>query len=339
MPILKIIADNETFLQQRLPYGKPVFPFVGNKSNRKEWLESLLTKLLSDTDAFQNVVFDPFGGSFYLSHIVQCVAHKLGKSVNSVINDYDDYSFLFTSQALEHMLYVKHICCERHPELKRNENLPQDDCQEIDDYIQKYCPRLDPWMPRLLTNYGASRHYRKRFTEHQTWWNGVDITHYVPNSRILSDHIDWREFLDWCLEKKLCDKDEETLWLIDPPYTTYGRAIAYGDGFKNLDISLKEILKEIYCRFPKATVLSFGYTRNFDVQGTDLHYDELNEYFPTCKGLRTRSRPEYIHIWYKADDNKRLDLKFNMEKLIDTRNPSYIEKEANWEWDDVEGHK
>ena len=57
------------------PLGRPIFPFVGNKSNRRDWIIDLIvsmsTKLLSETP---NKIFDVFGGSFYISHLIQVAA-------------------------------------------------------------------------------------------------------------------------------------------------------------------------------------------------------------------------------------------------------------------------
>ena len=53
------------------PLYKPVFPFVGNKSNRRDWIVDLIkaisNKLLPE---LPNKIFDLFGGSFYLSHLI-----------------------------------------------------------------------------------------------------------------------------------------------------------------------------------------------------------------------------------------------------------------------------
>lgn len=333
----KAKIDGQLVIQ---PFAKPVFPFVGNKSNRRDWLMQLLMKMLPKV---QSNVFDVFGGSFYLTHLVQVAAHRLGICVNTFTNDYDDYANLFSPKAMEHLLWYKSVCCDDNPQLRRNELLPDEDCQRIDDYTKRNCPELDQWVIRFLTNYGASRHYRKRLTDHQEFWKGISLRSYIPNTTVTLGKVDWKDWLNWIVERSVCDRNKPSLWIVDPPYTTYGAGIYYGDGFDNLDIELVGIIKKIFTKFPKAYVVSFNYLRNFAPDmarfPNNLHYDELNEYWPACKGLRLRSRPEYVHIWYVGKENRKLDEKLHLVPVIDDRNLNHVRADGKkpgkqtWEYD------
>lgn len=310
------------------PLYKPVFPFVGNKSNRRDWIVDLIkaisNKLLPE---LPNEIFDLFGGSFYLSHLIQIAAYQMHHHITAYTNDYDDYSNLFKAETMEHLLWYKSVC-DAHPELKRNELLPEVDCQKIDDYTKRYCPHLDPWVIRFLTNYGSSRHYRKRLTDHQDFWKGVSLSKYIPNTIMTLDKVDWKDWIKWIANKKLCDRNKPSLWFVDPPYTTYGTGLYYGDGYDNLDIGVTGIVMKILREFPRAYIVTFGYVRNFVKNfkkfPKNLHYDELNEFWPACQGLRVRSRPEYTHIWYIGKENKALDEVLNVEPVIDKRNHGHI---------------
>lgn len=124
-------------------FPKPIFPFVGNKSNRRNWILNLIKvvdkKLLSGS---MSEVFDVFGGSFYLSHIVQVAANQLHKNISCYTNDYDNYSGLFKPENMEHLMWYKSVC-DKNYNLKRNELLPEEDCQLIDDYTKRNCPHMD----------------------------------------------------------------------------------------------------------------------------------------------------------------------------------------------------
>ena len=310
------------------PTFKPVFPFVGNKSNRREWLVELIEKVSKNLlPELPDRIFDLFGGSFYLSHLIQVAAARLGHDITAFTNDYDGYSELFKPETMEHLLWYKSVC-DAHPELKRNELLTEDDCQKIDDYTNRNCPHLDPWVIRFLTNYGSSRHYRKRLTDYQDFWKGVSLSDYIPNTTVTLGKVDWKDWIDWIAERGHCDRTKPSLWFVDPPYTTYGTGLYYGDGFDNLDIGLVGIVMRVLRKFPRAYIVTFGYVRNFEGTipnfPTNLHYDELNEYWPACQGLRVRSRPEYTHIWYIAKHNRALDELLDMDPLIDKQNHGHI---------------
>lgn len=325
------------------PLCKPVFPFVGNKSNRRDWLINLIKaisiKLLPE---LPNKMFDVFGGSFYLSHLIQVAAVQMRHPIVSYTNDYDDYSCLFKAETMEHLLWYKSICDAR-SDLKRNELLSEEDCQRIDDYTKRYCPHLDPWVIRFLTNYGSSRHYRKRLTDYQEFWKGVSLSDYIPNTVMTLGKVDWKDWINWIVERQLCDRNEQTVWFVDPPYTTYGNGLYYGDGYENLDIGVTGIVTKILSKFPKAYVVTFGYVRNFAEKfknfPKNLHYDELNEYWPACQGLRVRSRPEYTHIWYVGKENRELDEVLNLEPVIDKQNHNHIRADGKkpnmdaWQYD------
>lgn len=353
MRVLKI-KNNDFFLdklkkskiegkQVVQPLCKPVFPFVGNKSNRRDWIIELIkavsTKLLPE---LPNEIFDVFGGSFYLSHLIQVAALQLKHHIKAYTNDYDGYTDLFSTQTMEHLLWYKSVC-DAHPELKRNELLPEEDCQLIDDYTNRYCPHLDPWVIRFLTNYGSSRHYRKRLTDYQEFWKGVSLSGYIPNTTVTLGKVDWKDWIKWITDRKLCDRNRPSLWFVDPPYTTYGTGLYYGDGYDNLDIGVTGIVTRILKEFPRAYIITFGYVRNFDDGKRpfpgNLHYDELNEFWPACQGLRVRSRPEYTHIWYIGKENRALDEVLDLNPLIDKQNYSHIRvdgKKPNmdaWQYD------
>lgn len=357
MRVLKV-RDNPFFLDNvkkgksgmPTPFAKPIFPFVGNKSNRRDMLSDLLCNCAKKLfPSVPNVVFDVFGGSLYLSHLVQIAARRLSHDIMAVTNDYDDYANLFRPETMEHLLWYKSVCCDDNPTLKRNELLSAEDCQRIDDYTERFCPELDQWVIRFLTNYGSSRHYRKRLTDYQKFWEGVSLADYVPNTIMTLGKVDWLEWLDWVEKRNLCDRAKPSLWLVDPPYTTYGTGIYYGDGFDNLDIGLYGIVKEILRRFPRAYIITFGYARNFVLQvGIDkfpknLHYDELNEYWPACQGLRVRSRPEYTHIWYVGKENRELDTLLGAPPVLDKRNHGHIRADGKvpnmdaWTYDPLPG--
>lgn len=344
---LKKSKIEEKLVVQPLP--KPVFPFVGNKSNRRDWIIELIKKLSSNllTEP-PTKIFDVFGGSFYLSHLIQVAAAQLGHDITAYTNDYDGYSNLFTAESMEHLLWYKSVCDE-HPELKRNELLPPEDCQRIDDYTNRYCPHLDPWVIRLLTNYGSSRHYRKRLTDYQDFWKGVSLSNYIPNTVMTLGKVDWKDWIDWIFERGLCDRSKPSIWFVDPPYTTYGSGLYYGDGYDNLDIGVTGIVTKILRKFPRAYIVTFGYVRNFVFQfgiksfPRNLHYDELNEYWPACQGLRVRSRPEYTHIWYVGKENRALDEVLDLPAVLDKRNHSHIRADGKkpnmdaWKYDNLFG--
>ena len=331
------------------PLGRPIFPFVGNKSNRRDWIIDLIvsmsTKLLSETP---NKIFDVFGGSFYISHLVQVAALRLHDHINVYTNDYDGYSDLFRPETMEHLLWYKSVC-DAHPELKRSELLPAEDCQRIDDYTKTFCPHLDQWVIRFFTNYGSSRHYRKRLTDSQSFWKGVNLSDYIPNTTMTLGKVDWKDWLSWIVRHEICNRSERSVWFVDPPYTTYGIGLYYGDGYDNLNIGITGIVLKILKSFPRAHVVTFGYKRNFVSNSNvykfprNLHYNELNEYWPACKGLRVRSRPEYTHIWYLSKENRHLENLLGMEPVIDRRNPNHIRvdgKKPNmdaWVYDDKFG--
>lgn len=326
------------------PLFKPVFPFVGNKSNRRDWIVDLIkaisTKLLPE---LPNEIFDVFGGSFYLSHLIQISAAQMHHHITAYTNDYDNYSTLFTSETMEHLLWYKSVC-DAHPELKRNELLPDEDCQRIDDYTNRYCPHLDPWVIRFFTNYGSSRHYRKRLTDYQDFWNGVSLSRYIPNTIMTLGKVDWKDWIKWIADRNFCDRNKPSLWLVDPPYSTYGTGLYYGNGYEGLDIGATGIVLEILRKFPRAYIVTFGYVRNFAEQfirfPSNLHYDELNEFWPPCQGLRVRSRPEYTHIWYIGKENRELNKVLNVDSIIDKRNHGHIRADgkvpnmAAWVYDE-----
>lgn len=343
---LKKVKIGEKLVTQ--PLCKPVFPFVGNKSNRRDWIVELVkvasVKLLNK---LPNEIFDVFGGSFYLSHLIQIAAAQLGHHITAYTNDYDGYSDLFKPETMAHLLWYKSVC-DDHPELKRNELLPDDDCQRIDEYTKRFCPHLDPWVIRFLTNYGSSRHYRKRLTDYQDFWNGVSLLNYIPNTTVTLGKVDWKDWIDWIASRQLCNRNEPSLWFVDPPYTTYGSGLYYGDGYDNLDIGLLGIVVRILKKFPRAYIITFGYVRNFYFDSkikfpSNLHYDELNEYWPACQGLRIRSRPEYTHIWYIGKENRELDRVLNLEPVIDKRNHGHIRADGKvpnmdaWTYDPMFG--
>lgn len=353
MQVLKI-DKNPTFrkaLKRRKdgtpePLCRPVFPFVGNKSNRREMIIDLIIQISNKLlPQLPTAIYDVFGGSFYLSHLVQIAAERMKHDITAFTNDYDNYSNLFSAKTMEHLLWYKSVCDNR-PDLKRNELLSDEDCQRIDDYTQQNCPELDPWVIRFLTNYGSSRHYRKRLTDYQEFWKHKGLKNYVPNTIMTLGKTDWKDWIKWIETSGRCPKDVPTLWFVDPPYTTYGTGLYYGDGYDNLDIGVTGIVTKILKSFPKALIITFGYVRNFAANGNfpkNLHYDELNEYWPACQGLRVRSRPEYTHIWYVAKENRGLNFDLDIEPVIDKRNHNHIRADGKvpnmnaWTYDEEFG--
>ena len=329
------------------PLCKPIFPFVGNKSNRRDWIIELIKSVSRELlPELPNEIFDVFGGSFYLSHLIQVAAVQMKHNITAYTNDYDGYSDLFTQKTMQHLLWYKSVC-DAHQELKRNELLPEEDCQKIDDYTKRYCPYLDPWVIRFFTNYGASRHYRKRLTDYQTFWKGVSLINYVPNTVMTKGKVDWGDWLNWVESRNVCDRSKPSIWFVDPPYSTYGTGIYYGNGYEKLDIGVTGIVTKILKKFPRAYIITFGYVRNFADRfknfPSNLHYDELNEYWPPCKGLRVRSRPEYTHIWYIGKRNKKLNELLNLDPVIDQRNHEHVRNDGKkpnmnaWTYDEKFG--
>lgn len=347
MRVLKI-DKNPGFKSNMQPLCKPVFPFVGNKSNRREMIIDLIVQISNKLlPQLPTAIYDVFGGSFYLSHLIQIAAARMKHDITAFTNDYDNYSNLFSAKTMEHLLWYKSVCDDR-PDLKRNELLSDEDCQRIDDYTQRNCPELDPWVIRFLTNYGSSRHYRKRLTDHQEFWHHEGLRNYVPNTVMTLDKTDWKDWIKWIEASGRCPKDVPTLWFVDPPYTTYGTGLYYGDGYDNLDIGVTGIVTKVLKHFPKALVVTFGYVRNFiDEIGErfpeNLHYDELNEYWPACQGLRVRSRPEYTHIWYVSKENRALYLDLDIPQVIDKRNHGHVRADGKvpnmnaWTYDEKFG--
>lgn len=349
------VRKNDFFLDNgkkgiAAPLARPPFPFIGNKANRRELITIAICNIIKNLVPNTNVVFDLFGGSLYLSHLIQCASKVLKTELTGITNDYDGYTDLFTPETMEHLLWYKSVCDE-FPEIKRNYLLPDEACQRIDNYTERNCPHLDPWVIRLLTDFGSSRHYRRRLTDSQTFWKGVQLSDYIPNTVISTGHIDWKDWIDK-VAVRYCKREQPSLWFVDPPYTTYGTGLYYGDGYDNLDIGLFGIVTKILRKFPKAYIVTFGYLRNpaDNVRNElhlkfpgNLHYDELNEYWPPCQGLRVYSRPEYMHIWYIAKENRALNEVLNLCPVLDKRNHGHIRADGKrpnlnaWKYDNKFG--
>jgi hypothetical protein len=275
--------------------------FIGNKANRRTEILSLIKNLFREIPSMQNHVFDPFAGSFYLSHVVQVAAQEIGREIVSHINDYDNIVEVFSKDFREHAINVVQIVesCG----LAREQRLPPEACQRIDDYINANCPHYDKWFQKFLTMYGGNREYRCRLTSGTPFVKSqIQISSYVPNSLIYETHIDYRDFVKIAAKKSGIDPNKPSLWLCDPPYATYKNSkIMYGDGCRPMEFSKRGIAEDILSECPAAYVITFGYERNFDMEDSDnLHYEELNEFFAALKGLTVNSRPEYIHLWYKG---------------------------------------
>lgn len=318
-------------------WTKPPFPYTGNKSNRRYNLIGIFGNLFKLVN-FQPFSFDPFGGSFYLSHLILNSAKKIGKPITCYINDYDGYNRLMKPDFREHGLNILQIVEESGVE--RDERLPPDICQRIDDYIFKNCPEYDPWFQRILTMYGSDRRYRRRISPRQEIWKGTSVMQYVPNSVIFSDHIDYKDFIKLSVEHSNVDANLPTFWVCDPPYVTYDNTmIMYGDGLQRVEFDRIEIVENILDLCPSAFIITFGFERNFDVDKfkyDDLHYEELCEFFPPISGFRINSRPEYTHIWYRGKlrllCNKIVD-----EPIIDRRSGKLSwrgDYSANFDYDD-----
>ena len=291
----------------------PPFPFVGNKSNRRDLMLQAL-KFCSSCFG-TTTMFEPFGGSFYCTHV-----SKFAGFENSFINDYDGYSTLFTTYFLEHAFYVKSVCDE-YPELTRADVLPPIACQKIDNYIERNCPDLKNWFKRLLSIYGIDKNYRKRLTDHQRFWGGVKLSEYIGRASVVTGHVDYRDFISLMSRKPYCNPNENSFWLVDPPYSIDNNPIQYDESSPS-NIELCGIVLDILRLFPKAHIMSFGHVRNpIKASSVDvpdwLHHEELNEFFPPIRFVTKVKRPEYMHLWYKSPSLRHLAKNSGIDRVVD----------------------